>query len=343
MKFAQRTKAMFQTVFSGSVQEYQDLLGFLSYIYSEQAASKIENHPQFAPSSLWRQWTRESFIGFSSELLLFQGGHSFPSAVHVGIEQQMSPSETQGIPGLLSQVYWVLMKGRDASSLPSFDTLYSKFKKYYPDWDILPQHREWALTHYAVYLRTLEAFALAELETAPKSMLEIGAGACVNVAFYTTRYPGLKSTVIDLPEMILSGYIFLKTVSPDLKICLPHQIRSSLPADTFDVVFLLPYQTDLIPDDNYDIAFNMSSFQEMPIETVNNYLGLIFHKLKPGGKAISVNQRVSRYIAGNTIDAYDFKLFGDQPGTRNPPFHNWLTRDVKGVEMVHTVVTKAGG
>ena len=45
--------------------------------------------------------------------------------------------------------------------------------------------------------------------------------------------------------------------------------------DSFDIVFLLPFQTDLIPNKEIDLAMNNSSLQEMDLITVNNYIKLL--------------------------------------------------------------------
>ena len=42
-------------------------------------------------------------------------------------------------------------------------------------------------------------------------------GACVNVAFYRSLNPAMRTTVVDLPETIIFGYCFLKSVFPDIR------------------------------------------------------------------------------------------------------------------------------
>ena len=90
------------------------------------------------------------------------------------------------------------------------------------------------------------------------------------------------------------------------------------------MLFLLPTQVDLVPDRSVDFCFNMSSFQEMTIETVNHYLRFMSQKLKSGGTLLSVNQETSRYLEGNALKNYDFALYHATPaGNRRRSGRTW--------------------
>ncbi len=224
-------------------------------------------------------------------------------------------------------------QGRDPEQLQK------RFRRLYPQIAVYPEHERWYAWHPNPYFRCLEAYVLRDKKPLPEHMLEVGAGACVNVAFYRSLNPALRTTVIDLPETIIFGYCFLKSVFPDIRILLPHQAGQDRAVHKkADVQFLLPTQVELVPDRSMDFCFNMSSFQEMTIETVNHYLRFMARTLKPGGTMLSVNLESSRYLEGNALKSYDFALYHATPSLKPAPFGTDLVRHIQGLSMVHAEV-----
>jgi hypothetical protein len=130
-------------------------------------------------------------------------------------------------------------------------------------------------------------------------------------------------------------------VFPDIRITLPHEVGSA-PADArTDVRFLLPTQVDLVPDDSMDFCFNMSSFQEMTIDTVNHYLRFMARTLKPGGTLLSVNLETSRYLEGNALNNFDFSLYHATPRVQLAPFGTDLVGHIPGLRMAHAEVVNS--
>lgn len=338
MNFSSREKIMFQTVFSCSRDENLSLLDFFRYLHAERVADQICSHPLFAPSPLWKKWASETFLGFSLEKLLVQGGHAFSSSVEVGLAEDPVDRFTKArraIGAMLNAFRTDQMRlGRDPEYLKML------FKGFYPHATVYPEHATWFQLHPNPYFRVLESHLLRVQRSLPERMLEIGAGACVNVAFYHSLNPLMRTVVVDLPETIFVGYSFLKAVLPALRITLPHEVDRPITDIQSDVVFLLPTQTDTIPDGSVDFCFNMSSFQEMDMLTVNHYLQLMFRKLRREGSLVSVNLEVSRYIGGNALKNYDFSAFGSQPGTQVAPFGTALVGHVEGLQMMQVEVLK---
>ena len=90
MNLSCRDKNMFQTVFSCSGEESLRLLDYLRYLQVERIADKVLHDPQFAPSSLWKKWASESFVGFALEKILcsIREAHAFfPSSVEIGLAE----------------------------------------------------------------------------------------------------------------------------------------------------------------------------------------------------------------------------------------------------------------
>lgn len=225
------------------------------------------------------------------------------------------------------------------------ELLLKSFQKFYPQANIPSEQRKWIDLNPNPYFRYYEAYLLKHKAShPPKRMLEIGAGACTNVAFYHSLFPHIKTLIVDLPEMIPVGYAFLKSTFPSLRICLPNKYNEHWNEENYDVTFTLPYQCDMIPKNHFDLAINVSSFQEMEISVVNNYIKLIWQCLKKGGSFISVNQEKSRHISENNLASYDFSMFGSDIVKSPVPYLSWthraLHKTTPGIKPVFTQVNK---
>lgn len=338
MQWSTRDKPMFQTVFAPSREEALRLLEFGRYLWVEDVAGKVAAHPRFAPSSLWRTWAGQTFLGFSLEKVLLQGGHAFPSSIAVEAEERPTGrfAELRRCLGslLAGSSRDRMRAGRDPRSLRA------AFKRFYPHAGVCPEHENWFARHPNPYFRCLEAYLLREKAELSARMLEVGAGACVNVAFYHSLNRKMKSIVVDLPETMFFGYTLLRAVLPDLQILLPHEIGKSTVSFDADVVFLLPTQACDIPDESVDFCFNMSSFQEMSITTVNHYLEFMARKLRIGGRLVSVNFEVSRYLEGNALKNYDLAGYHSAARIQPAPFGTDLMAHVPGLKVMHLEIEK---
>ena len=338
MKFALRDKTMFQTAFSPTREEARTLLNYVRYLWDEDVGAQIATHPLYRPSDLWKHWAGQTFTGFSLDTMVLQGGHAFPSSVEVGLggEGEGNTSRWRRCLGALfgGQEAARIRQGRDPAQLQQW------FRRFYPQVAVCPEHERWYAWHPNPYFRCLEAYVLRGKKPLPEAMLEVGAGACVNVAFYLSLNPSLRATVIDLPETILFGYCFLRSVFPDIRIALPNEAGSKQTDGEAHVRFLLPTQVDLVPDDSVDFCFNMSSFQEMTIEAVNNYLAFMARTLKPGGTLLSVNLETSRYLERNSLNNFDFSLYHAAPRVQPAPFGTDLVGHIPGLRIAHAEVVK---
>ncbi len=335
---------MFQTVFSPSPDEACALLDYVRYLWDERIGEQIGAHPLYRPSALWKQWAGQTFAGFSLEKILLQGGHAFPSSVEVGTEEG---GERGGVSWrrCLAELFRGRTldrnrRGRDPVQLQQW------FRRFYPQVAVYPEHERWYAWHPNPYFRCLEAYVLRAKIPLPQTMLEVGAGACVNVAFYRSLNPAMQATVVDLPETIVFGYCFLKSVFPDIRLALPNEAGLGQTGRQADVRFLLPTQVDFVPERSVDFCCNMSSFQEMTIETVNHYLRFMSRVLKPGGTMLSANLESSRYLEGNALDNYDYALYHATPHRQPAPFATDLIGPIEGLNIVHAEVMQripAGG
>ncbi|MFN3399244.1 MAG: putative sugar O-methyltransferase, partial [Ferrovibrio sp.] len=312
MKFLTPARTTYQTIFEADQQDINALLKFQLFLQEDDAVEKIRNHPQFSASAFWQSLASDLFIGFSLTKVLLCAGYRYPVSLEV-------PS------GISLRVLFSKIRKRLFGSVDEYG---KAFYATYPGVDLSKTLPSLMTVSQYPYLRVLEAHSLAGGSIGGR-YLEIGAGNAVSIAHLAHVSPGIKFTVVDLPEMMCTAYLLLRVIHPHLTIALPHE--SSKEAD---VKFLLPYQADLVPSGEYDFAFNMASLQEMDPGVVNNYMGLFRRALKPGGRVVVVNQEKSRYIEGNTIYAYDVEGFRDVK-IQDAPFHTITSGASLGLNVKH--------
>ncbi len=150
---------------------------------------------------------------------------------------------------------------------------------------------------------------------------------------------GCKYVIIDLPETIPIAYLYLKTVFPGLRVALPNTVQNEIESGVgvesflsrYDVVFVLPFQANSLPEGWFDIGVNVSSFQEMDIGVVNEYLLLLRKVLKPGAALILENLKTSRETAGNGLDRYCLNGFQGETLT-SPSYADFNMQHVPGLK-----------
>jgi len=306
------------------------VLSYLSWITTQDVFNKILSHPLYAPSAIWKNWTSDTFLGFSADKLMLKSGHNFG----VSFDSQLMPfpDKQETFMKVLKQAASLVLARLRQDRSFTREELSRAFLRCYPKATFFDVHDRLLALHPGSYFRAMEGWVLREVK-APRFQLEIGAGAGANLALSHSVYNDLHSVVIDLPETIYAAYLFLSSFNPSLKICLPHEVDDSWAPEKFDISFLLPFQTERIPNDQMNLALNASSFQEMGIETVNHYLALIKRTLAPGGYFLSINQAVSRHIRGNSLDAYQLDGFTIQKKVQ-AMFADWVARTVQGIHHI---------
>lgn len=93
-----------------------------------------------------------------------------------------------------------------------------------------------------------------------EKILEIGGGYGSLARIFKTLHPEIEYTILDLPESLVMSCGFLSD----------HELKVSLvPIDSMDV----------LKGESFDVVINTFSFQEMPEETVREYLKFIENEL----------------------------------------------------------------
>ena len=315
------------------------LLRFMEYVTREQVYERILALDKFKPSELWKGWVAGTFVGFSSEQVMYKSGHRFLPAALLKYDAAYARFSLRGV---VSRLASVLLQAR-AAAREQYDAPEHQlraFRRFYPDAAVPPVHKALLETHPLPYLRALEVLNVGRYQ--PRSrVLEVGAGACANLALLRMQF-GVKAVIVDLPETMYAGYLLLRTLFPAATIALPNDVAAadgSTDLPDYDFVFLLPTQIDRIPAGAFDHAFNMSSFQEMELGVVNNYLAVMRRALMPGGTVVLCNLEVSRQIDGNAVAKYDLSGF-DAVTYHDAPYQNWGLRNIPGLRQ-QVVVAKS--
>ncbi len=124
----------------------------------------------------------------------------------------------------------------------------------------------------------LEYYAMSEGIDFSKChrVLEIGGGYGRDAYVITSLNPGIQYTLVDIPPALWIAQRYMMSVFPDRKIFRVRdfqsydEVRDEMNAA--DIVCLLPHQLSLLPNSHFDVSLNISSFGEMQIAQVDNYL-----------------------------------------------------------------------
>lgn len=146
--------------------------------------------------------------------------------------------------------------------------------------------------------------------------LEIGPGTGYLAALVREAWAA-RITVIDLPEILALGFLYLHTRFPHATFALPGEPG---PAD-----FTFHTSGEAVPADSVDLAVNTASFGEMTPETIVGYFSVLRRVIKPAGLFFTVN-REEKVMDGRPV------RFAEYP---------WSPRDIdvlSGPSEMHQLV-----
>ena len=104
-----------------------------------------------------------------------------------------------------------------------------------------------------------------------RRILEIGAGYGRIAYLARSLFPVEQYMIVDIPPTLAVSQNYLATIFGEDSV--ERFSRTPTLGRTFN--FILPHQIAGLTDNHFDLAINFSSFDEMPSQTVLNYLGLI--------------------------------------------------------------------
>ena len=124
----------------------------------------------------------------------------------------------------------------------------------------------------------------------PIRVLEVGAGGCLLPLLLRRLAPVGRHDVIDLPALIPLGAIMAGAFAPDAAIALPGEAAGAPDGGTEPWLRLQAAGAFEVADGGYDVAVNVTSFQEMTQQQVDDYFAVIARALRPGGILVCVNR-----------------------------------------------------
>ena len=127
----------------------------------------------------------------------------------------------------------------------------------------------------------LEYYSISEVAVANnnKPIIEIGGGYGRIAYVYQKLHPSIQYVSLDIPPAIYLAQRYLSSIFRGRKIFRVQnfvdfeEIREEF--EQSDLVFLLPHQIHLIPENYFGLAINISSFGEMTMQQVNLYINEI--------------------------------------------------------------------
>lgn len=127
----------------------------------------------------------------------------------------------------------------------------------------------------------LEYISMAECVIFPeiRRVLEIGGGYGRDAFVVLQLHPGIQYTLVDVPPAIWVAQRYLSSVFRDRRVFhVRHfasydEVREEM--EQSDIVFLLPHQLGMIPEQHFDLSLNVSSFGEMTRQQIESYFHLL--------------------------------------------------------------------
>ena len=160
-------------------------------------------------------------------------------------------------------------------------------------------------------------------------VLEIGAGSGLDTCTFVAEF-GLKSLIIDLPEVLTLSSALIMTLFPNKRICLPNEIDDDTDLKSFDFVLLLPNQIRIAEPLICDLAINISSFMEMHLDEVRRYFWLISKQLRDGSYFFCRNRDKETLLKDYPWEEFGkFELVHRAPNgvmANIPPWNNDLSQ-----------------
>lgn len=163
--------------------------------------------------------------------------------------------------------------------------------------------------------------------------LEIGAGSGL-LSMFLHHDLGAKVAIVDLPEMISYSSVCINKMFPRAKVLFPNEVKGNINFDDYDYVFLLPDQTDYLPESYFDLAVNCQSMGEMRREEIELYFKVIQEAVKNGGYFFCSNRLRKQPDSVSTTDTI-LPLTDEVPGTNQFFQYPWNNNNIDVFIDVH--------
>lgn len=150
--------------------------------------------------------------------------------------------------------------------------------------------------------------------TSSSTVCELG-GGYGRTAYVVKKLHRCRYIMIDIPPALAVAQWYLSRALPDAKIwafCEFEKFANVIDEfEAADLIFLLPHQIEMIPDDYVDFFINISSLHEMRRDQIAHYVDEIGRCVRRGGHFYLKAWKVSRVpVAGGALRFEDYGLDG---------------------------------
>ncbi len=290
------------SVFDVSREEKLRVLNYIKY-------TNDINHKNNT-SDFWSDLLNNSFIGFSKNQIILKSGNYFNFSYSLNFFESFHKNIFHKFYKLLKilfkEIYGTIFL-KDFGRLESYQIKVKKKILRELKSTNIKYNDKLSDINFLRYIDYFEVLNTANLKLNENNVvLEVGAGMSMSFLILHEEYKIKKFINIDLPQQIIVSFLILSSFT-NLKIGLPHEVNKTNLKE-FDILLLEPHQKNLIENESIDLVLNVSSFQEMEIDVVNEYLSYIKDKLKFDKYLISVNQINAKYTNAN-YDDYNLDLY----------------------------------
>lgn len=113
-----------------------------------------------------------------------------------------------------------------------------------------------------------------------KHILELGGGTGHQARTFLTLLPGVKYTIIDLPETLIFSYTHLSLCFPEKKILFVTNPMDIERVDEYDIVFVPAVFAERLEGKSFDLFVNTASMGEMTNATIHRWMNFLQHRVK---------------------------------------------------------------
>jgi putative sugar O-methyltransferase len=273
-------------------------------VLSDMFSALEEGNPVFSPSKFWRSWSEKNvnqinefgienfkqtagtnyftwtvgnpFSNHFTSLVRLTRLADWPAIIAAPFSYEGSPHlkrMAKLVFPMLTRMLWIYASHHDPEGILKElqePLIGNPFKVYYKGRLISQELAYTAMEYYSVR----EHFKPDHQQ--PITVGEIGAGGGRVAYFYLSTFPNARYFIVDIPPTLYISQYYLSSVFSKKRIFKARrfkdygEVRDEI--EQSDIVFLLPHQIEMLPDKSFDLFMNISSFQEMRMDTISAYL-----------------------------------------------------------------------
>jgi hypothetical protein len=113
-----------------------------------------------------------------------------------------------------------------------------------------------------------------------KNIIELGGGCGHQARTLNLLLPGIRYTIVDLPETLMFSFTYLSLCFPEKKILYVTSPSELAKRNEYDLVFIPAVFAEGLEGDEYDLFINTASMGEMTNKTIHRWMDLIQNKIK---------------------------------------------------------------